>query len=266
MKRFTHPEISSRKTLLALGLLTAGLAIAAGLPFDFTHAGNFKRMNHTGDTTGRAAVGSLSQEPGTWGVGATAGLKGEIIQIDGRLLVSPGSAERGAVRAPAADEQVVLWASARVTEWVEMPLPQDMDEAAFEAFVRQQAQARGLSLDQPFPFRVKGEFPRLRWHVVTGERSVNAAAGGGGHGGHGAHGGQGAHGGHTNTQSGMKVFHDPGAKGQLVGIYSGAALEGVVSHPGERFHLHYADDPATLSGHVDAYAVAAGAVLLLPVR
>ncbi|MBA4266934.1 MAG: hypothetical protein C0453_17805 [Comamonadaceae bacterium] len=64
----------------------------------------------------------------------------------------------------------------------------------------------------------------------------------------------------------MKVFHDPGAKGQLVGIYSGAALEGVVSHPGERFHLHYANDQATASGHVDAYAVAAGAVLMLPVR
>lgn len=260
MNRIAHLKISSRKTLLALGLLTAGLAIAAGLPFDFTHTGNFKRMSHTGDTTGQATVGSLSQEPGTWGVGATAGLKGEIIQIDGRLLVSPGRAERGAVRPPAADEQVVLWASARVTEWVEMALPQDMDEAAFEAFVRQQAQARGLSLDQPFPVRVKGAFPRLRWHVVTGEKSVNAAAGSGGHGGHGAHGG------HTNTQSGMKVFHDPGAKGQLVGIYSGAALEGVASHPGERFHLHYADDLATISGHVDAYAVAAGAVLLLPVR
>ena len=250
----------SRKTLLALGLVTAGLAFAAGLPFEFTHTGSFKRMNHTGDTAGQAAVSSLPQAPGTWGVGATAGLKGEIIQIDGRLLVSPGSAERGAVRAPAADEQVVLWASARVTEWVEMALPQDMDEAAFEAFVRQQAQARGLSLEQPFPFRVKGEFPRLRWHVVTGEKSVNAAAGGGGHGGHGAHGG------HANTQSGMKVFHDPGAKGQLVGIYSGAALEGVVSHPGERFHLHYVNDPATASGHVDAYAVAGGAVLMLPVR
>lgn len=259
MNRFAHLKISSRKTLLALGLLTAGLAIAAGLPFDFTHAGNFKRMSHTGDTTGQATVSSLSQETGTWGVGATAGLKGETIQLDGRLLVSPGSAERGAVRAPAADEQVVLWASARVMEWVEMALPQDMDEAAFEAFVRQQAQARGLSLDQPFPFRVKGEFPRLRWHVVTGEKSANTAAGG-------RHGGHGAHDRHANTQSGMKVFHDPGAKGQLVGIYSGAALEGVVSHPGERFHLHYADDPATLSGHVDAYAVAAGAVLLLPVR
>jgi alpha-acetolactate decarboxylase len=49
-------------------------------------------------------------------------------------------------------------------------------------------------------------------------------------------------------------------------VYSGTALEGVVSHPGERFHLHFADAAATVSGHVDRYSVAAGAVLKLPVR
>jgi len=263
MSRTARITFFSPKTLLALGLMIAGLAVAAGLPFGFMHSGNFKRMIHTGDTSGQAMVSSLPQAPGTWGVGATAGLKGEIIQIDGQLLVSPGSAERGEVRAPVPGEEVALWASARVVEWAEIALPQDMDEAAFEAFVRQQAQARDLSLEQPFPLRVTGEFPRLRWHVVTGEKPANAVAGGGGHGGHGAHGG---HGSHANAQAGMKVFHDPGAKGQLVGIYSGAALEGVVSHPGERLHLHYANDQATASGHVDAYAVAAGAVLMLPVR
>jgi alpha-acetolactate decarboxylase len=62
----------------------------------------------------------------------------------------------------------------------------------------------------------------------------------------------------------MKVFHAPGASGQLVGVYSGPALEGVVSHPGERFHLHYIDAAARVSGHVDAHAVAAGSVLRLP--
>ena len=72
-------------------------------------------------------------------------------------------------------------------------------------------------------------------------------------------------GGHANHQSGMKMFHAPGATGTLVGVYSGAGLEGVVSHAGERFHLHYVDSGATVSGHVDRYAVAAGAVLKLPV-
>lgn len=60
------------------------------------------------------------------------------------------------------------------------------------------------------------------------------------------------------------MFHAPGATGQLVGVYSGAGLEGVVSHAGERFHLHYVDSGATVTGHVDRYSVAAGAVLKLP--
>jgi alpha-acetolactate decarboxylase len=63
----------------------------------------------------------------------------------------------------------------------------------------------------------------------------------------------------------MRLFRQPGAVGQIVGIYSGAALEGVVSHPGERLHLHYVDAGTTVSGHIDRIGIAAGAVLKLPV-
>jgi hypothetical protein len=51
-----------------------------------------------------------------------------------------------------------------------------------------------------------------------------------------------------------------------VGVYSGPALEGVVSHPGERLHIHYVDAAAAASGHVDRFSVGAGAVLKLPLR
>lgn len=247
-----------RYTVLTSAVL-ATVALAAVLPFDFTHVGNFKHMSHTGNTAGQAALASLPQAPGTWGVGATAGLKGEIVQIDGKLLVSPGSDAQGRVRAPVVDEQALLYASARVHRWVDATVPRDMDQAQLEAFVREQAAATGLSVDQPFVFRVEGRFPKLRWHIVTGEAPAGGHAGGGHH-GHMAD----ASGGHANQQSGMKVFHAPGSTGQLVGVYSGVALEGVVSHPGERFQVHFADAAATLSGHVDAYAVAAGAVLKLP--
>jgi alpha-acetolactate decarboxylase len=57
----------------------------------------------------------------------------------------------------------------------------------------------------------------------------------------------------------MRLFRQPGASGQLIGVYSGAALEGVVSHPGKRFHLHFADPGATVSGHVDRYSARRGA-------
>ncbi|MCU0943337.1 MAG: acetolactate decarboxylase, partial [Hydrogenophaga sp.] len=130
----------------------------------------------------------------------------------------------------------------------------------FEAFVRKQAQSRQLDVEQPFVFRVTGDYAHLIWHVVTGENTGGSAGAHSSH-GHGRHGG-----GHANKQSGMKVFRNPAASGQLVGVYSGARLEGVVSHPGERFHLHYIDDGMTMSGHVDQYSVRAGATLWLPVR
>jgi alpha-acetolactate decarboxylase len=40
----------------------------------------------------------------------------------------------------------------------------------------------------------------------------------------------------------------------------------VVSHPGERLHIHFADADASVSGHVDRFSIAAGAVLKLPLR
>lgn len=247
-----------RHGLIAALLLTAAVW-ASGLPFGFVHHGNFQRMMHTGNTTGQVALAALPQQSGTWGVGATAGLKGEIVQIDGRLLVSPGTDEQGRVRQPQHGEEAVLFASGRVQAWQDVPVPRDLDAAAFEAFVQERAAMLGLTPDQPFVFRVEGRFPHLLWHVVTGEKGP-----GGGHGAHGAHGAHQA--GHANKRSDMRLFHQPGARGQLIGVYSGAALEGAVSHPGERFHIHYADSGATVSGHVDRYSVAAGSVLKLPLR
>jgi alpha-acetolactate decarboxylase len=248
-------------------MLLASAAWASSLPFDFVHHGSFQRMVHTGSTAAQVALAALPQQVGTWGVGATAGLMGEVVQIDGRLLVSPGSDGQGRVRAPQEGEQAVLFAAGRVQAWHDTKLPVDMDAAAFEAFVVQQARALGIAPDQPFVFRVEGRFPHLLWHVVTGQKGPVRH---GGHsaqvpqGGHGLHGDAGA--GHANKHADMRLFHQPGATGQLIGVYSGAALEGVVSHPGERFHLHFVDPAATVSGHVDRYSVAAGAVLKLPVR
>jgi hypothetical protein len=241
---------------LAGALALAGAAWASSLPFDFVHHGHFQRMLHTGSTSGQVALSALPQQGGSWGVGATAGLKGEIVQIDGRLLVSPGSDEQGRVRPPQDGEQAVLFAGGRVQSWQDVNVPRDMDAGAFEAFVQDQAKGLGIALDQPFVFRVEGRFSHLLWHVVTGEPGP-----GGGHGGQAGHGA-----GHANQRSDMRLFRQPGASGQLIGVYSGAALEGTVSHPGERFHLHFADAGAAVSGHVDRYSVAAGAVLKLPLR
>lgn len=241
--------------------LVAGLAWAQ--PMGFQHHGNFTQMMRSGQAVGQVALSPLEGVPGGWGVGALADLRGEVIQVDGRVLVSHGSDPQGRVQPPGAQASATLWASARVSGWAQVPVPATMGQPQFEAFVQEQAQARKLDLEQPFVFRVTGGYSHLIWHVVTGEKPAGAAGGRTpqGDGGHGSH-----VSGHANQASGQTVFRNPRASGQLVGIYSGAQLEGVVSHAGERFHLHYIDDGMNVSGHVDQYTVRAGSMLWVPLK
>ena len=238
-------------------LITTAMAQSAS----FQHHGNFKQMMQSGDTAGKVNLLTLDQSEGTWGVGALAGLKGEIVQVDGKLWVSLGTDPNGKVQTPSGNDAAVLWASGKAVQWKQVQVPSDMSQAQFEKFVSEQASANKLELHQPFVFRVTGTYSHLIWHVLTGEKSGHGAAVDSGHGGHGGHGHAG---GHANKRSGMKVFRNPTATGQIVAVYSGDKLEGVVSHPGERFHIHYIDNDQTVSGHVDQYNVRGGATLWLP--
>lgn len=243
-----------------LGALALGAGLAWAQPTGFQHHGHFTQMMRSGQAAGQVALSQLEGVPGVWGVGALADLRGEVVQVDGRVLVSLGSDPQGRVQPPGPQASATLWASARVSEWAQVPVPATMGQPQFEAFVQEQARARKLDLEQPFVFRVTGGYSHLIWHVVTGEKPAGAAGGHSpqGNGGHGS--------GHANQASGQTVFRNPQASGQLVGVYSGAQLEGVVSHAGERFHLHYIDDGMTVSGHVDQYTVRAGSTLWVPLK
>jgi alpha-acetolactate decarboxylase len=71
---------------------------------------------------------------------------------------------------------------------------------------------------------------------------------------------------HDQGHAQAKTFREMGVSGTLLGFHTGAALEGTASHPGERFHVHYANPDMSVSGHVDEYRVPGGAMLMLPRR
>lgn len=250
--------------VLALSLAAASTLAAPAATSDGLAAwGSVMRVRHSGQAPGQVRLADLPQQKGTWGLGALADLQGELLLYDGRVLVSRGSDAQGRTSAPAANDQAALFAAATVQNWTQVQVPADMDQPAFEAFIKEQAAARGLDLDAPFAFRVQGSYPQITWHVVIGMQAHGAAPGKP-HGG--SHAGSPGAGMHPLVPGGMHTFDHKGVSGHLVGIYSGAKLEGVVSHPGERFHVHYADSAQAVSGHVDRYAVARGAVLHLPLR
>lgn len=218
---------------------------------DLTVHGNFRHMMHTGETDGTVVLDTLTI-PSSWGVGATAGLRGEVVIRDGAVLVSRGDDPDARLTRPEAGEQAVILVFGTVEDWQAVAIPHDMAPDRLTHFIEMQAQSLGLDPQGGFPVRIEGSFPQLVWHVVTGEAPA--------HGGHGTgHGG-----GHANSQSGMNLYDEAGATGEIIGVYTGAALEGIASHPGERLHLHFVSADGTRSGHVDEIMIPAGATLLLP--
>jgi len=265
-KQSPYKKIGLRKWVFAMSAIFASASIAiAAQQFDFQVVGHFKKMMHSGDTTAKSTVKELLKGPGTWGVGAMAGLQGEILLFDGKYLVSWGKDEGGKTVSPASSDSVTLFAGGRVAAWADSVVPEDMSQREFETFLLGRAKETGLSLEAPFPFLVQGSFPEMVWHVVTGNAPGHAVAPSTS--GHGAKHGSAEHNGvHANSQTGMKVFKKPDQTGSLVGVYSGKALEGVISHPGERFHVHFVTTSLGASGHVDAYSVKKGTKLSLPAR
>ena len=236
----------SRKFLAAALLLASGF-VAASVPLGQVQSwGHFQRLMHRGDASAKVQLADLPSGPGVYALGALADLRGEVLVWDGRKLVSRGERDDGATEGPKAGDAATLLALARVTSWQKVAVPRDMEQAAFERWLLERANETGVDIQQPFAFAVRGPLLDLKWHVLAGK----AAAGG-----HGTH-----KLGHATTRS----FESARSDGVLLGFFSAAALEGVITHPGERFHLHWASPDFARSGHVDGYRVGAGAELLLP--
>lgn len=223
----------------------------AAEPFAIQTYGSFKQMSHTGETAGVVKLSALGNAKGAFGVGAIAGMRGEILLWDGKLLVSRGHSAKGETGPATATDEAVLFIGGKVDAWQEVPVTSDMTQAQFESFALASAKKLGLQSDKAFPFAVRSDKLNVTWHVVTGAAPASGRHGSGMH---------------DQGHAQAKTFRETGVSGTLLGFHTGAALEGIASHPGERFHVHYANPDMSVSGHVDEYRVPGGATLMLPKR
>jgi hypothetical protein len=233
-------------TAFFLLMLSAG-APAADRPFNISVHGNFKRMLHAGDVSGKINLASLQVFSNSYGVGALAGLQGEILVWNGTILITPGESISGSTQPPQANDQAALLITAQVMEWEGLQVPGNMTLDEFERFLVDAASSIGIDTKKPFPFLLTGEITNYTWHVVTGAAKRH---------------GVGTM--HQQGHAGNRIFSGGKIKGKLVGFYSSEELEGVISHPGERLHIHFTDDEIKISGHLDTFGVRKGATLLLP--
>ena len=266
MKREGLPDMNTGLLLgtnlaTTLGALLGSVLIAlslgscrsqqSGAARAFIQHGQMHEAIGAGLHHGRVALSELADRPHVYGVGALAGLEGEVTLLDSTAIVT-GVTDDGLPRPiehPAAE--ATLFAGQSVSRWTHVPLTESVPADRFEHTLAARVSEHDVDDAEPFVFVIEGGFTDVRLHVINGACPIRARM----------------------TPGAVDESLQPFAwealnvPGTLVGIHAiGAA--GKLTHPGTSVHAHLVfTDPGTgarLTGHVEQIGVAAGAVLRLP--
>jgi len=198
----------------------------------------------------RMSVDALRDTPHFYGVGALAGLRGELTLLDSDAVVTSVGAD-GAPRPAVDGEQATMVVGRSVANWSSARNDRAVPAAGFEAFVKQRAAQAGVDTSAPFVFLVEGEFTGVRLHVINGACPLHARL-------------------HDMPLAAdVRPFElaDAVLRGTLVGVYAERAV-GELTHPDTSVHSHLVyDDPSTgarVTAHLEQRGVSAGATFRFP--
>lgn len=228
-----RPSTPARLTSLLL-LLSACRSAPEPVPLETW--GGMREALREGRSEARVALAEVAV-PGTYGVGALAGLEGEITIVDGRALVARVSEGACGVTEAAPGDQATLLVVARVPRWRELPLADCDGYAELEAQVAAQLERAGIDPRQPTPLLVRGRAPSIDYHVIAGSCPIANPDG-----------------------PAPWRYHGPLDRVELVGVHAEGAA-GTLTHHTHRSHLHVVAEGRT--GHLDE-VVLRDAILLLP--
>lgn len=223
------------------------LALAAGCnaPRVETHTlrfGTLREAMRDGRTEGRVALAEVADLRGSVGVGALAGLAGEVTVVDGELWIARAAAGSVEVaREPLPGEQATLLALSNNGRWVEHRTPRDLTLEEFGVWLAE----LGPTPDASWPFLAEGTLDALEAHVVAGA-CPHA---------------------HPEARDKFVLLARPSLPVRLAGFHA-PDQPGVLVHHGERLHVHFVESATvpTLSGHLDGGLLRAGARVRVPAR
>lgn len=120
----------------------------------------------TGKTEGTLPIAAMSGENGTYGVGAYAGLDGEITIFEGKPYVTQVRGDTYTMD-HSRDGMAIFAGWTKNSQWHEEPVPADVTSYLdLQNFVKARAEAAGIDTSNtPFPFLLSGTPAELKWHI-----------------------------------------------------------------------------------------------------
>lgn len=219
---------------------------AAGT-FQVSHAGALRNFMMHNDLSSQIRLDSLQGREHLFGLGARAGLQGELLIWDNEILNA--QAQEGAVNLSQNwRDSAALLVYSTVPQWSSLSLENAQNKDSLAHSIPIIAAQQGLDTSKAFPFRLEGEVERLSWHVVDWDASDSIHS-------HEKHRQSGAYG------------REQAIQAEVLGFYS-QQHQGIFTHHSSPLHMHYRlrGDQGSWQGmgHVDALTTRPGLRLFLP--
>ena len=196
-----------------------------------------------GDIRGHAALVDLAAIPHLYGLGPLEGVRGEVSIFGG--LPSIARIHAGAVVTTETwDARACFLVWAQVASWSERSLASalaglDPVEHAVVALARE----RGLDLDRPFPFRIRGVAAAATLHVLDKRDGL-------------------PHNSERHEQAKVRQTLE-GTAVELIGFYS-RQHRGVFTPRDSNVHVHLRTEDGQVSGHLEDIQLELGARVAVP--
>jgi len=191
------------------------------------YAGSIREAIMMGKRDAVLDLRTLRGKPDLWGLGALAGLTGEVTIADGQSLLARVGTGRSIQVTEGYDGDATICVWAEVPSWQTTSVPPDIRTySELEIFVGDAGKKAALS--QAFPFVVTGQPTRIDFHVVDAK---------------------------PNTLPGMPAhqaiqipFESHQLEATLVGFWSNRH-EGIFTPKGSKMHVHFQSRDNKASGH-----------------
>jgi acetolactate decarboxylase len=223
---FQQARFINMKSLVLATLFICSTSFAVDL--EISQYGKMKEVLRDGKTEARVVPTEVCSK-NSWGVGALAGLEGEITIVGGKVLVASGGME---LREATSEDAATMCYFFDVQEWTSIIIDKDIQADEIDSYI-----ANKNSSDL-FPFRIEGNFCDLDFHVITGSCPINGG---------------------EPLRGSVET-----SEGQLIGIFASDAA-GVITHHGSKTHIHVVtDEEKPRTGHVDSVIIKKGSKIYFP--
>ncbi|MBO0340548.1 acetolactate decarboxylase [Flagellimonas profundi] len=203
------------------------IQLSAQLPK--THSiGAMKNMGTTYDLN--IWLDTISNKPHLYGMGPYDKMKGEITVVNGKPYVASAFIDGAFEVGKDWDIRSPFFVYSNISKWDIFEIEGDLNNVHdIQEKVATIAKENGYNLDQPFAFKIKGEFDAVTAHIVT-PRLPEV----------------------EGYREGIKSqkFSFENAHGEFIGFYS-EHHQGVFTHMDGFVHVHFLMKDKTFMGHLD---------------